>query len=161
MRAVPCVFRGWSTSAAVRQHQNPARSMDSYCRRRQELCSGWPTYMEQSATWTANVELFCLHLCGETKDIFIFGCQHVRELFKPRYINRHITSHYECLFHLEYSVTVQCSFSALTLLVGQQEGHPSCKKTEWWGAVVVICLERCRLAYGPADATATHGLLLR
>ena len=35
------------------------------------------------------------------------------------------------------------SFSALTLLVGRQEGHPACKKTEWWGAGVVICLERC------------------
>jgi len=28
------------------------------------------------------------------------------------------------------------------LLVGWQEGHPACKKTEWWGAGVVICLER-------------------
>ena len=34
------------------------------------------------------------------------------------------------------------AFSALTLLVGRQEGHPSCKKTEWWSAGVVICLER-------------------
>ena len=34
------------------------------------------------------------------------------------------------------------AFSALTLLVGRQEGHPACKKTEWWGAGVVICLER-------------------
>jgi len=34
------------------------------------------------------------------------------------------------------------AFSALTLLVGRQEGHPACKKTEWWGAVVVICLEQ-------------------
>jgi len=34
------------------------------------------------------------------------------------------------------------AFSALTLLVGQQEGHPACKKTEWWGAGVVICLEQ-------------------
>jgi len=33
-------------------------------------------------------------------------------------------------------------FSALTLLVGRQEGHPACKKPEWWGAGVVICLER-------------------
>jgi len=31
---------------------------------------------------------------------------------------------------------------ALTLLVGRQEGHPACKKTEWWSAGVVICLER-------------------
>ena len=30
----------------------------------------------------------------------------------------------------------------MTLLVGRQEGHPACKKTEWWGAGVVICLER-------------------
>jgi len=34
------------------------------------------------------------------------------------------------------------TFSALTLLVGRQEGHPACKKLEWWGAGVVICLER-------------------
>ena len=30
----------------------------------------------------------------------------------------------------------------MTLLVGRQEGHPACKKTEWWVAGVVICLER-------------------
>jgi len=34
------------------------------------------------------------------------------------------------------------AFSALMLLVGRQEGHPARKKTEWWGASVVICLER-------------------
>ena len=28
------------------------------------------------------------------------------------------------------------------MLVGRQEGHPACKKIEWWGACVVICLER-------------------
>jgi len=36
----------------------------------------------------------------------------------------------------------QFAFSALTLLVGQQERHPACKKTEWWSAGMVICLER-------------------
>jgi len=30
----------------------------------------------------------------------------------------------------------------LMLLVGRQEGHPACKKLEWWGAGMVICLER-------------------
>jgi len=30
----------------------------------------------------------------------------------------------------------------LTLLVGRQEGHPACKKLEWWGAGIVIRLER-------------------
>jgi len=34
------------------------------------------------------------------------------------------------------------AFSALTLLVGRQEGHPACKTLEWWGAGVVICLEQ-------------------
>ena len=33
------------------------------------------------------------------------------------------------------------AFSALTLLVGWQEGHPTCKKQRW-GAGMVICLER-------------------
>ena len=39
-------------------------------------------------------------------------------------------------------VTSGYPFSALTLLVGRQEGHPACKKTEWWVASVVIRLER-------------------
>ena len=56
----------------------------------------------------------------------------------------------------------EIAFSALTLLVGRQEGHPACKKTERWGAgVVILSGARCRLAYGPADATATHCLLLQ
>ena len=40
------------------------------------------------------------------------------------------------------TLDVESAFSALTLLVGRQEGHPACKKTEWWGTGVVICLER-------------------
>ena len=48
------------------------------------------------------------------------------------------------------------------LLVGRQEGHPPVK-TEWWDVGVVVWDEvhRCRLAYSPADATATHYLLLQ
>ena len=34
------------------------------------------------------------------------------------------------------------AFSALTLLFGRREGHPACKKLEWWAAGMVICLER-------------------
>jgi len=34
------------------------------------------------------------------------------------------------------------AFSALTLLVGRQKGIRPVKKTEWWDAGVVICLER-------------------
>jgi len=46
---------------------------------------------------------------------------------------------FSCLVGVKSCV---CSFSALTLLVVRQEGHPACKKTEWWSAGVVICLER-------------------
>jgi len=34
------------------------------------------------------------------------------------------------------------AFNALMLLVGRQEGHLACKKTEWWDAGVVVCLEQ-------------------
>ena len=47
------------------------------------------------------------------------------------------------------------TFIALTLLVGRQEGHPACKKLSggcWRG---YLSGERCRLAYGPADATVS------
>jgi len=54
------------------------------------------------------------------------------------------------------------AFSALTLLVGRQEGHPACKKLS--GGVLAcgyLSAARCRLAYGSADATATRCLLLQ
>ena len=55
-------------------------------------------------------------------------------------------------------------FSALTLLVGRQEGHPACKKLgEWWGAGVVICLERGADLHMAQrmPLPATHCLLLQ
>jgi len=51
------------------------------------------------------------------------------------------------------------AFSALTLLVGWQEGHPACKKLTA-GVLAWLSVARCRLAYGPAYSTATHCLLL-
>jgi len=54
-----------------------------------------------------------------------------------------------------------CAFSALTLLIGRQEGHPACKNWVvgcWHG---YVSGSRCWFAYGPADATATHYLLLQ
>ena len=42
----------------------------------------------------------------------------------------------------------------MTLLVGRQEGHPACKKLEWWGTGMVICLER------DADLHMTQLMLL-
>jgi len=49
------------------------------------------------------------------------------------------------------------SFSALTLLVAWQEGHAACKRLS--GGMLYGSM--CRFAYGPADATATHYLLLQ
>ena len=67
------------------------------------------------------------------------------------------------LFHFYDSVHSSPfpAFSALTLLVGRQEGHPACKNRVlgyWCG---YLSGARCRVAYGPADATATHCLLLQ
>jgi len=58
------------------------------------------------------------------------------------------------------SAEMDNAFSAL-MLVGWQKGHPACKKSwvvgYWCG---YLSGARCRLAYGPADATATHWLVL-
>jgi len=54
-----------------------------------------------------------------------------------------------------------CAFSALMLLVEQQEGHPACKKTEWWDVGVVNVWGEMQICICPADATATHYLLLQ
>jgi len=63
--------------------------------------------------------------------------------------------------HFKLSRVTPDAFSALTLLVGRQEGHLTCKKLS--GGVLAWYLSgaKCRLAYGPADATATHCLLLQ
>jgi len=48
-----------------------------------------------------------------------------------------------CILGLLFLICIEFvfAFSALTLLVGRQEGHPACKRTEWWGAGMIICLE--------------------
>jgi len=72
---------------------------------------------------------------------------------------------YDCVwfclfFYFSVSLLANNAFSALTLLVGWQEGHLACKNRVlgcWRG---YLSGARCRLAYGPADANATHCLLL-
>jgi len=83
---------------------------------------------------------FALHWCHP------LNCSHCSR----RSANRHppsgvgsMTSAFRIMIIIITTYIVQSfAFSALTLLVGRQEGHPVCKKTEWWGAGVVICLER-------------------
>ena len=56
-----------------------------------------------------------------------------------------------------YTFTFQHSaFSALTLLVGRQEGHPACKKTERWGAGMVICLVQGALPLTVSCSSKIH-----
>ena len=50
-----------------------------------------------------------------------------------------------------------CAFSALTLLVGRQEGHPACKKLS--GGVLAWLSAWSEMQ--TADATDTHCLLLQ
>jgi len=67
-----------------------------------------------------------------------------------------------CFSKIQIGFYLSDLFSALMLLVGWQEGHPACKKTEWWVAGMVISLERdADLHMATADATATHCLLLQ
>ena len=43
---------------------------------------------------------------------------------------------------IHFSICYGKTDGALTLLVGWQEGHPACKKLEWWSTGMVICLKR-------------------
>jgi len=58
------------------------------------------------------------------------------------------------IYHSETIFISVHAFSALTLLVGRQEGHPACKKMSGGVLAWYLSEARCRLAYGPADATA-------
>jgi len=76
---------------------------------------------------------------------------------------------------IRFLISALCIFFAclyyvipLMLLVGRQEGHLAFKKLSggvlaWldvWSELQMSGVS-CRLAYGPADATATHCLLLQ
>jgi len=58
-----------------------------------------------------------------------------------------------------YNYFLQYCFD-LTVLIGRQEGHPACKKVSG-GMLAWLSGMRCRLAYGPAYATATHYMYLQ
>jgi len=51
------------------------------------------------------------------------------------------------------------AFSALTLLVGRQEGHPAYKQLSGGVLAWLSVWSEVQTVYGPADATATHCLL--
>ena len=57
-------------------------------------------------------------------------------------------------------IFINSAFSALTLLAGRQEGHQACKKLSSEVLAWLSVWSEMQIAYGPADATATHCLLL-
>ena len=69
----------------------------------------------------------------------LVGCLAKRKRMTNRRLQKGLDMEQFCHFVTLFMIY---AFSALTLLVGQQEGHPACKKTEQWGAGMVICLER-------------------
>ena len=58
-----------------------------------------------------------------------------RLIVKPERGLSHVAA---CFYRIGPGMCLQC----LDAVVGRQEGHPVCKKTERWGTGVVICLER-------------------
>jgi len=58
-------------------------------------------------------------------------------------------------------IIISKAFSALTLLVGQQEGHPACKKLSGGVLAWLSVWSTVQTCICPADATATHCLLLQ
>jgi len=52
------------------------------------------------------------------------------------------TWHYKNFLSINLKKSTKTTFSALTLVVGRQEGHPSCKKLKEWGAGEVVHLEQ-------------------
>jgi len=60
-----------------------------------------------------------------------------------------------------FRVLPDSAFSALTLLVGRQEGHPACKKLSDEVLVWLSVWSEVQTCTCPADATATHYLLLQ
>jgi len=62
------------------------------------------------------------------------------------------------LLHAEWYTCLQC-FDTVGWVAGR---HLACKKTEWRDAGIVICLgQDVDFAYGLADTTGTHYLLLQ
>jgi len=106
----------------------------------------WRSYMWQSNSCYISLQLVWIQIC----------CMCLGRLWPLKQINIYCV----ICYNFRHSV-FPCAFSALTLLVGRQEGHPACKNRVarcWRG---YLSGARYRLAYSPADATATHCLLLQ
>jgi len=82
----------------------------------------------------------------------------MQKRLKPRF-RPIVPSHWQTTNFFHY--LVHCAFSALTLLVGRQEGHPVCKKMSGEVLTWLSVWSEVQTCICPADATATHCLLLQ
>ena len=94
---------------------------------------------------------------------FMISCKAASKALKAEISSPHLTTHFVFCFYsrlcwhnlnavhrppeIESALT---SFSALTLLVWQQEGHSTCKKAECWDVGVVICLGGVQICIWPS-----------
>ena len=93
----------------------------------------WPlllVFVFRLQNWTV---LHTLFYSDVLMSCLVVGCVGIHSILMHHYILFLISSC--CGIYVDWQ-------TALTLLVGRQEGHPACKKTEWWGTGMVICLER-------------------
>ena len=118
---------------------NPVHVMNA------DSAPGLPTLRSSQLTWAASPPIGRCHL------------------HPPSPFHYHSARKLTLIFTRDsiYAIARIChAFSALTLLVGRQEGHPACKKLSG-GMLAWLSGLRFRLACSPADATATHYLLLQ
>jgi len=115
---------GTTHETGYKKGKNEARDSDWQWHQlgHMQICTSLQTNNHASTPPLSFLQAGCL-FCRPTNSVFIV-------------VNKSL---HNWLLYLAFSAF---AFSALTLLVGQQEGHPACKKTEWWGAGVVICLEQ-------------------
>ena len=92
---------------------------------------GWPVGVEFAAGLPERPDNWQRHFCKHP-NIFLFAVywyiQRIRSFRTMRFINLHF-------------VYLLLAFSALTLLVGRQEGYPACKKMDGGGGHWLVWLE--------------------
>jgi len=103
---------------------------------------GWHS-LEIKHNYTEAVERFQrAHLLGNKDASHNLGHIYYYGRNAERVVDRVSTHHLRLgyvrlILYSRYAAISQCFDT-----VGRQEGHLACKKTEWWGAGIVICLER-------------------
>jgi len=138
---------------------------------------------EQNSSWVPDIQVWCTLLLVKLSLVYrkqpMFTMSQKWPVGKLPYLQQLYVCHSEissyhllligmhyfppyarwsCLWIVFHIFCLAIAFSSLTLLVA----YLSCKKIEWWGTGMGICVGRGAndLHYGPADALPPHYLLL-